>query len=198
MSYESSHFVTLNCANCGARLDVYDDMERFACGYCGTEILVQRRGGAVTLKAVTEAIKKVQVGTDKTAAELATVRLRDELVYLTQLEHAILSERIVVRRTFNGCGLAIGGVFAALFLVGFTSAIAIWDSSAALLPGVLGASFTVWLFWKAIDVSRRERTEYNENWTRSTGVRAQRLQAVQFEKETAMRKLAENRKVLDT
>ena len=39
-------FIKLS-SNCGAKLDVYDDMERFACGYCGTEIFVERRGGTV-------------------------------------------------------------------------------------------------------------------------------------------------------
>jgi ribosomal protein S27E len=63
----NDHFINLNCANCGAKLEVYDDMERFACGYCGTELIAQRRGGTVALRAVTEAIKKVQIGTDKTA-----------------------------------------------------------------------------------------------------------------------------------
>lgn len=41
-------------------------------------MIVQRRGGTVALKAVTEAIKQVQLGTDKTAAELAIVRLERE------------------------------------------------------------------------------------------------------------------------
>jgi predicted RNA-binding Zn-ribbon protein involved in translation (DUF1610 family) len=76
------NFINLSCANCGGKLDVYDDMERFACGYCGTEMIVQRRGGTVSLKAVTDAIERVQVGTDKTAAELALVRLRQELAAL--------------------------------------------------------------------------------------------------------------------
>jgi DNA-directed RNA polymerase subunit RPC12/RpoP/phage shock protein PspC (stress-responsive transcriptional regulator) len=76
------HFINLNCANCGAKLDIYDDMERFACGYCGTQLIAQRRGGAVMLTGVTEAIKQVKVGTDKTAAELALVRLRPELAAL--------------------------------------------------------------------------------------------------------------------
>jgi ribosomal protein S27E len=82
----SEHFVNLNCANCGAKLEVYDDMDRFACSFCGTEMLVQRRGGTVALKAITEAIKKVQVGTDKTAAELAIVRLEKELDDLYEAE----------------------------------------------------------------------------------------------------------------
>ena len=76
------HFINLNCANCGAKLEVHDDMGRFACGYCGTEMLVQRRGGTVALHAVTEAIKNVQVGTDKTAAELAIARYETELKQL--------------------------------------------------------------------------------------------------------------------
>lgn len=72
--------ITLNCRNCGAKLDVYEDMDRFTCSYCGAGMLVERRGGTVMLKAVTDAIQKVQSGTDKTAAELALVRLKEELV----------------------------------------------------------------------------------------------------------------------
>jgi hypothetical protein len=53
-------------------------MERFACGYCGAEMFVQRRGGTVALKAVTDAIKKVAVGTDKMAAEMTMARLNQE------------------------------------------------------------------------------------------------------------------------
>jgi ribosomal protein S27E len=53
----TDHFIKLNCGNCGGELDVYDDMERFACGHCGTEIAVQRRGGTIVLKSMTQAIK---------------------------------------------------------------------------------------------------------------------------------------------
>src|SRR5260370_28677325 len=62
------HFINLNCTNCGAKpLDVHDDddMERFACGYCGTEIIVQRRGGTVAPKALTAALIQVQTGPDQ-------------------------------------------------------------------------------------------------------------------------------------
>jgi predicted RNA-binding Zn-ribbon protein involved in translation (DUF1610 family) len=74
----SQRFISLICATCGASLDVCDDIERFACGYCGTSLVVQRRGGAVALRLVAQAIKQVQIGTDKTAAELALVRLRQD------------------------------------------------------------------------------------------------------------------------
>jgi hypothetical protein len=61
-------------------------MNRFACGYCGTEQVVERKGGTVALKPITDAIARVQVGTDKTAAELALNRLPQEL-------NAIISQR---------------------------------------------------------------------------------------------------------
>jgi hypothetical protein len=32
---------------------------------CGTEVVVQRRGGTVVRKAVTEAIRRVEIGTEK-------------------------------------------------------------------------------------------------------------------------------------
>ncbi|MEK6406257.1 MAG: hypothetical protein AABN34_04760 [Acidobacteriota bacterium] len=71
--------VTLKCPTCGASLGISADMDRFACGYCGTEQIVERRGGTVALKPIADAIAKVQVGTDKTTAELALKRLPQEL-----------------------------------------------------------------------------------------------------------------------
>ena len=71
--------LTLKCPGCGAALEVTPDMDRFACGYCGTEQIVQRRGGTVSPKLITDAISRVQTGTDRTAAELALVRLQQEL-----------------------------------------------------------------------------------------------------------------------
>jgi hypothetical protein len=72
----SDHFINLNCSNCGGKLNLYDDVERFACGYCG--MIVQRRGGIIALTAVKEVIQRVQAGTDKTAARLALFRLRQD------------------------------------------------------------------------------------------------------------------------
>lgn len=85
----ADHFIPLSCKYCGANLQVYDDMEYFACGHCGTALIVQRRGGTVNLRGVTQAIQKVQVGTDKTAAELALVRLNGELEAVLR-EHGLL------------------------------------------------------------------------------------------------------------
>jgi hypothetical protein len=72
----------LKCPSCSAPLNVSPDMERFACGHCGTEQIVLRRGGTVALKLVSEAVSRVQAGTDRTAAELAIRRLSDEIAAL--------------------------------------------------------------------------------------------------------------------
>jgi ribosomal protein S27AE len=73
------NLLTLNCPNCGAGLEISPDMESFACGYCGSQQRVERRGGTVSLKLVTDAIAKVQAGTDRTASELAISRLATEI-----------------------------------------------------------------------------------------------------------------------
>jgi ribosomal protein S27AE len=70
--------ISLKCSNCGAGLSIPNDIDHLACGFCGSEQTVERAGGIVALKPLTQAIKQVQVGTDKTAAELALHRLGQE------------------------------------------------------------------------------------------------------------------------
>lgn len=70
--------IALKCPSCSAKLEVENDMERFACGYCGMELMAHRRGGTISLKAISDALSKVQTGTDKTAAELAIQRFEGD------------------------------------------------------------------------------------------------------------------------
>jgi hypothetical protein len=79
---ESVQLAPMKCPECGAGLQISPTMESFACGYCGTSIRAVRQGGTVSL--VAEAIARIQTGTDKTAAELALIRLKDELKANTQ------------------------------------------------------------------------------------------------------------------
>jgi hypothetical protein len=76
--------IAMKCPSCGATLQVRSDMGNFSCAYCGSALNVMRQGGTVSL--IAEAINKVQIGTDKTAAELALVRLKNEL---TEVDRAI-------------------------------------------------------------------------------------------------------------
>lgn len=68
----------LNCASCNSNLEVPSDIDKFNCSYCGTQQIVQRSGGIIALREVIDAVNKVQIGTDKTAAELALIRLQKE------------------------------------------------------------------------------------------------------------------------
>lgn len=81
----------LACVNCGAPLEIGPDLDAFACGYCGSHQRVERKGGIVALRKVETAIKAVQRGTDRTAAELALPRLRAELADLEATRKAALA-----------------------------------------------------------------------------------------------------------
>jgi hypothetical protein len=77
-------FINLTCPSCGGKLQLTSDIDRFACSYCGNELIVRRSGGIVSLAPVVEGLKGVKTGVDKTASELAINRLEGELSYLVQ------------------------------------------------------------------------------------------------------------------
>jgi ribosomal protein S27E len=134
----TDHFIKLKCENCGVELDVYDDMERFACGYCGTDIAVQRRGGTVVLKSMTQAVKSAATGaTDQTSAELALMRLKEEAGNLSKRYDAMLKDRA----ERNKLGYIIGG---SLLLIGFVvvrSGYGLMVGLSLLLAGIFTISY---------------------------------------------------------
>src|SRR5579859_1760065 len=77
-------FITLSCPTCGGKLQLTNDIERFACAHCGNEHIVRRGGGIVSLAPVVDGLNRVQAGIDKTASELAIGRLRQEIGLLQQ------------------------------------------------------------------------------------------------------------------
>jgi primosomal protein N' len=79
-----SDFITLSCPPCGGKLEITQDIERFACSHCGGEHVVRRGGGIVSLAPIVAGLKQVQVGVDKTASELAIQRLTGEILELQQ------------------------------------------------------------------------------------------------------------------
>ena len=60
-----ANFVTLSCPSCGGKLQITQDVERFACSHCGQEHIVKRSGGIVSLSPVVDALKRVGAGGDK-------------------------------------------------------------------------------------------------------------------------------------
>jgi ribosomal protein S27E len=133
----TDHFIKLKCENCGVELDVYDDMERFACGYCGTDIAVQRRGGTVVLKSMAQAVKSAATGADQTSAELALMRLKEEAGNLSKRYDTMLKDRA----ERNKLGYIIG---VSLLLIGFVvvrSGYGLMVGLSVLLAGIFTISY---------------------------------------------------------
>lgn len=76
--------VPIKCSNCGSNLEITPEMDTFACGYCGASQVVRRQGGTISLRLISEGIKNIQSGTDKTASELALKRFAGEFDYVSQ------------------------------------------------------------------------------------------------------------------
>ena len=72
-------FVTLSCPSCSGKLKITKDLDKFACSYCGNEHVVKRSEGVVSLAPVVQGLQHIQTGVDKTASELAIVRLKKEI-----------------------------------------------------------------------------------------------------------------------
>lgn len=83
-------FITLSCPACGGKLEITNDVERFACSHCGREHLVRRGGGAISLAPILDTLQRVEASTGRTASELAIVRLKKEIAELQAARHAIL------------------------------------------------------------------------------------------------------------
>ena len=116
----SLRVLTLRCPSCAAQLEVAPDMEHFACGYCGTQQIVERRGGTVALKLIGDAIARVQAGTDKTASELAIVRLEKELAQANGRLNATMASAALEAHSIQVNKLApgiLGSVFAGFILI---------------------------------------------------------------------------------
>lgn len=116
-----AEFVALTCPNCGAKLDLYPDIDRFACLYCGAEMMVLKRGGTIALHAIGKALQQVAVNTDKAAAELALLRLERESNELARRIAAIRRSRNWEAGNGAGCAilaLFVGSVFVAASITG--------------------------------------------------------------------------------
>lgn len=68
--------ISLKCVNCGAGLEIGPDTNSFACGYCGTQQMVERGGGIVSLRRLEDTLDEVKLGTSRAASELALARLK--------------------------------------------------------------------------------------------------------------------------
>jgi len=117
--------VTLSCPSCGGKHNITNDIERFACGHCGREHVVKRAGGIVSLSPFIEALKKVEVGVDKTASELAINRLQREIDELRSQRTALIASSLK---------LLVNVVFPFLIVAGILVAVVSLSTRNAWVP----------------------------------------------------------------
>jgi ribosomal protein S27AE len=93
-----SDFITLSCPNCGGKLQITPDIERFACQYCGYEHIVRRSGGIVSLEPVVRVMQNIDANinlvgvgvnrlgatSEKQIAEQTIMRLKAEIAELNK------------------------------------------------------------------------------------------------------------------
>jgi hypothetical protein len=117
-------FITLSCPNCGGKLNITADVERFACQFCGHEHIVRRNDGGVSLEPVIQMMGQINdninsVGTgihrisgsaEKQASESAIVRLKEEIVAIQKkMEQASVFTRNVWFAVLGAGGVAFFG-----------------------------------------------------------------------------------------
>jgi DNA-directed RNA polymerase subunit RPC12/RpoP len=71
--------IKVKCANCGSGLEISAQLEDFECSYCGALLTVNPPDKADSPEPPANAIPKAPPVTDKTAADLATQKLKGEL-----------------------------------------------------------------------------------------------------------------------
>ena len=106
-----AHFISLTCPDCDGKLEIYDDMDQFRCGYCGAEMAVRHRGGTVVLEVVTTTSIKETIRIDK-GEELDLIRLKEEAQSLLNRREGMLKENMIWQKRGYLAGTA-------LLLVGF-------------------------------------------------------------------------------
>jgi DNA-directed RNA polymerase subunit RPC12/RpoP len=206
----SATSISLNCKNCGAALSVYEDMDRFACGYCGTELLVERRGGTVCLKRIESIIEGVREGTDKTAAELAAVRLSRELGQLIAAEQAYQQEAASsfppVRESNRGCALQFFAlallIYIPLQLLSIET-LTTWALYGEWLRPTVWLAFgggtisAIVMLIRARQARRHAHEDFQLRAEQAIAARQDGMAEVRTQIERVRLKLAENRRILD-
>lgn len=173
--------IPLKCSSCGSSLEITSDIVTFACGYCGAYQLVERKGGVVYLKAVADSIGRVQVGTDKTAAELALNRLNGEL---QAVEHELAnveaqrSEKLIHNRNLF-CGILLIGFI--IFLLG-----AFRGDKVMVIALILTIVFAIPIFFLWSKQDAKINRDFSEP-----------IEALLSRGDQLYKKIAENRKIID-
>ncbi len=139
--------INLTCPTCGGKLQITNDIDRFACGYCGNEHFVQRSGGIVTLAPVVQGLKEVRAGVDRTASELALKRLEEEIAALTR-QRAGCKGNYLLTVAFGGVGIFCLFIW---MVVGVELEAGFWG---LLIFGIVLLAVAIWLAVRQNDLAQ--------------------------------------------
>jgi len=164
-----SDFITLSCPNCGGKLNITTDIDRFACQFCGHEHIVRRSGGMVSLEPVMQVMKSIDsnigmvgagvsrlgISSEKQVAEQTIARLKEEiaaLVYeINDTNNAMAGGGVV--------GVIMGGLGLVVFIFTLVKGWSLW----ILLPsGVFAVMGLILLFVLREDPSKPDREKVKE------------------------------------
>jgi hypothetical protein len=134
------HLVLLSCPTCGNKLQATADVDRFTCAACGNEFVIRRGDGTVSVAPLVAEMKDVHQAVDRTAAELAMIRLQQELTGLEArrgkargdfarrfrsfglvpvIAVVLILAPCPVRSLFSIGGIPIGGILLPVWVVAF-------------------------------------------------------------------------------
>jgi DNA-directed RNA polymerase subunit RPC12/RpoP len=127
----------LKCANCGGSLEIRSDTESFACGYCGASQIVERKGGVVSLRKIEAALAAVSSSTNKTASELALVRLKGEIAAM-RAEHEKRMEAAARLEQDSNARIGIASLVLVVVAIVLFSAMGWWATPLVIVGLILG------------------------------------------------------------
>ncbi len=184
-----SDFITLSCPNCGGRLQITSDLNRFACQYCGHEHIVRRDGGIISLEPVMQMMGQINTNlntvgagvyrlsgnAERQASEAAILRLKEEI--------AAANKKIVEDRKntssmwwlvpgFAGAGLLINFIFSFMpdvgynlgILFGFIKWTFIIGTGLIFIAAISTSSFYKKDIAKQIESIRQKEIELNQHY----------------------------------
>lgn len=147
----SVNSVNLSCPSCGAELEIAENLDRFACSYCGSKQIVSRSGRTVSLSLTVEKLEGIKLGVDKTASELAIKRLREDIINLEEGKKSIHTDKdsSIKSIRFVAKILIVVGI---IFLMGGIGNFSISSLTSYLLifGGVAGSILSVMFFRASI------------------------------------------------
>lgn len=159
-------FLILSCPSCGHKLQITDDMDRFACAVCGNEHIVNRSDDIVTLIPVVDGIKKVQAEVDKAGSDLASARLQTEIEDLKRKAQAIHTSKSVGER-----GILVAGLFIILAII-----LLYFDSTRVVGLFIIVATILIYIFLQLETTEEKEIDNELKNFINELEMKEKELQ----------------------